>query len=100
MTGKFSLSLAAAHDVCIKLDSLIQTGIISKDKIMYNMTSLGQEKKSQHAPINCVFLPFTSVSEVENYVNACSRYVSMRLDTMTHRLIITVMIHNRRLLLS
>lgn len=31
----FPLSLAAADDVCIKLDKLIQTGIISKDKIMY-----------------------------------------------------------------
>ncbi len=31
----FPLSLAAADDVCIKLDKLIQTGIIPKDKIMY-----------------------------------------------------------------
>ena len=31
----FSLSLAAADDVCMKLDKLIQTGIIPKDKIMY-----------------------------------------------------------------
>ena len=31
----FPLSLTAADDVCIKLDKLIQTGIIPKDKIMY-----------------------------------------------------------------
>ena len=29
------ISLAAADDVCIKLDKLIQKGIISRDKIMY-----------------------------------------------------------------
>ena len=32
----FPLSLTAADGVCIKLDKLIQTGIIPKDKIMYN----------------------------------------------------------------
>ena len=31
----FPLSLTTADDVCIKLDKLIQTGIIPKDKIMY-----------------------------------------------------------------
>lgn len=31
----FPLLLAAADDVCIKLDKLIQTGIIPKDKTMY-----------------------------------------------------------------
>ena len=31
----FPISLAAADDVCIKLDKLIQKGIIAKDKIMY-----------------------------------------------------------------
>lgn len=31
----FPLSLAAANDVCIKLDKLIQSGIIPKDRIMY-----------------------------------------------------------------
>ena len=32
----FPLSLAAADDVCIKLDKLIQTGIVSKTKLCTN----------------------------------------------------------------